>query len=139
MKTLYLEKRGCDYFENDSINLFSDVGNHRLCTLDYEIQGIDGNTYFIEFSHWDYRVFRKVNYKTGKALKNPKLETIKHNAICMRTQFKDSNGNTWGNWKLDRIPLSADIRYTLSGILAAVNMISAVKYDRVELIDCLPF
>ena len=44
-KTLYLEKRGCNFFKNDEINDFSNVGNYRVGSYDYSIKGKDGKTY----------------------------------------------------------------------------------------------
>lgn len=47
---LYLEKRGCNFWQHDKINEISDVGNYRVCTLSECIRGKDGNIYFLEFN-----------------------------------------------------------------------------------------
>lgn len=137
MKTLFLETRGCDFFKNDLSVKNSDVGNYRLDTLDYDVLGYDGNRYFIEFRHGTKYSFRDRNYKTGKKIK-PKTEIKTDNALFVSLCYKNESG-TWGNWRLENTVFHCDFPYTLSGILAAVNMIAKEKYDAIEIIDSLPF
>ena len=42
-KILYLEKRGCDFLNNDyDVKVLSDVGNYRVGIYDYSIHGKNG-------------------------------------------------------------------------------------------------
>ena len=69
MKTLYLEKRGCNFWGDEAVE--SDIGNYRVCTHGEDIQGKDGNMYFLEFSLWRDRKKARTKHKvTGKPLKN---------------------------------------------------------------------
>ena len=66
VKTLYLEKRGCDFFNKDNIVTVSNVGNYRVGTYDYSIIGKDGRKYVIEFTQGQKRYTRTENKRTGK-------------------------------------------------------------------------
>lgn len=128
-KTLYLEKRGCDFFKNDDSVKGSDVGNYRVTTSDYEIAGKDGKTYFMEFTHWERYNYRTTNKRTGEKLKKPVRELVNLNALHVDISYKNENGCFGGPVNLDYIPL-----YTKADILRVVNDLSVDFYTRIEFI-----
>lgn len=134
MKTLYLEKRGCDFFHYDPIEKLSDVGNYRVCTPTASVIGKDGNTYFLEFGRYNKRRIRTTNKRTGAKLKHPVIETVMVNALHIDTCFSDNNGS-WRNCKLENELSNKNYTYTLADILKAVNDISVDKYGNIEFID----
>lgn len=136
--TLYLEKLGCNFHKYSILNEISDIGNHRVCTTDYTIPGKDGNTYFIEFMHWEVYKWRNTNLRTGKPLKHPVRELKKFAALYASLSHLDKNGDCWGNHKLfiDNTSLDENaIPYTAEGVLEFVNRISTNHYDRIEFVE----
>ncbi len=133
-KTLYLEKRGCDFFNGDEINSKSDVTNYRVGSYDYSIKGYDGNNYILEFTHGDKRRYRKVDYRTHKVLKHPVYEVTNNNALFLDTQFENEKG-CWRNSQLEHRVWTMDFSFTLDNILAVVNLISVDKYDKIEFVQ----
>lgn len=129
MATLFLEKRGCDFFKNDEINKFSDVGNYRVDALN--IPGKDGNTYILEFSRGTIRNTRYTNLRTGKPLKHPKIEIINEYGMYMSTYYENENG-CFGNVKLDAKIDGLQLSYTLENILKAVNLVSSNDYTEIK-------
>lgn len=134
MKTLYLEKRGCDFWKDDKINNISDVGNYRVGSYDYSIKGKDGNNYILEFGSYDKYNYRKTNKRTGKPLKHEVKEIALKNALHIDTQFENENG-TWRNLKMESKLHEKPMLYTLENILNVVNEISVVHYDKVEFMN----
>lgn len=132
MKTLFLEKRGCD-FKDDRINLLSDVGNYRVCTVN-KIRGKDGKMYFLEITQGDKYIYRKKHKITGRELKKPIKELKKECCLHIGTEFETQDG-CFGNIKLDTMIWEIEISYTFEGILQAVNLISAETYDKIEFIN----
>lgn len=132
MKTLYLEKRGCNFSSNDENVKCSDVGNYRVCAEN--IQGKDGNVYFLEFCHWTKYVYRTTHKRTGKELKHPVRELENINALFIRTCHTGKDGLSWGNLKLENEIVNLKLDYTIDGILAAVNYISIEHYNKIEFI-----
>ena len=133
MKTLFLEKRGCDFFKFDKINLLSDVGNYRVCTVD-RIMGKDGRLYFLEITDANKYIYRKKHKVTGRELKKPVKELKKECCLHINSEFETQEG-CFGNSKLDGMIWEMEISYTLEGILQAVNLISCEKYDKIEFIN----
>lgn len=137
-KTLYLERRGCDFFEGDSISNFSDVGNYRVGIYKNRIQAKDGNAYILEFGGWDRKKTRYTSLRTGKPLKHPKTEVIQRNALHIDTEFEkpDEKGRiaSWRNSRLECEMNSKGYPFTKAGILAAVNDISVDRYDKIVII-----
>ncbi len=135
-KVLYLEKRGCNFSPSDTELLtFSDVGNYRLCTMDYNIMGKDGKMYFLEVTSCQKRRF--TNKRTGAKLKKMVVE---HNhklyiSTAYQEPSKDGFLMTWGNINLDSIIYNLELDYTKKDILAAVNLISSDNYTDVVIID----
>lgn len=140
MKTLYLEKRGCDFFKGDRINELSNIGNYRVCTHYndskdcYRIKGKDGKLYFLEFTHWTKYEYRYTHKRTGKELKKPIKELINENALYVNTEYEDEKGLSWRNLKLEEEINNLNLDFTIDGILKVVNYISCEQYDKVEFI-----
>ena len=115
--TLYLEKRGrnIDSKLNPTKAKLCDVGNYRVYTGDKTITGKNGKEYSIEF--------------TGYNRRRNKVDT--ENALFLDV-FVHSNDGTYRDeeayWKIDKM----NIRYTKSGILSAVNLISKDQYDEIK-------
>ena len=75
-KILYLEKRGCDFWNDDELNKLSDVGDYRVCTTEANIIGENGKIYFLEFTGSSRYKYRTENKFTGKPLKKAVKELI---------------------------------------------------------------
>lgn len=133
MKTLYLEKRGCDFFTQD--NLSSDVGNYRVTTRTEEIRGKDGNLYFLEFTLWRNRGhFRKISKYGNKKLLHPVWEIDIKEALAINTQYSNEAGS-WGNINLEGELYKLNLTYTQKDILKAVNFLSKDKYSKIIFVD----
>lgn len=133
-KTLYLEKRGCNFWSDDKINNISDVGNYRVTTTGNKIKGKDGNNYFLEFTNWDRYTYRTTNKRTGKPLKHEVKEVLLLNSLHVSTEFQNKNG-TWGNLKLESKLHEKPMLYTIENILKVVNEISVDVYDKIEFLN----
>ena len=134
MKTLYLEKRGMNFHSFDPICKDSDVGNYRVCTPGYDIQGKDGKKYFMEVCRCNKARYRTENMRTGKPLKHPKYEVIAVNAAAVDLCYIDDAGNCWKDADVCRRLFETPRKYTLANILDIVNEISADHYDAIEFI-----
>lgn len=136
---LVLDGRGCNFCHDDEIRKTSDVGNYRVCTMDENIKGKNGKTYFLEFTRADARTVRTTNKRTGQPLKKPIVEIVLKNALYVRTQFsRIENG-----WTLAFADLETEKRYnateaarpyTKRNILDVVNEISADHFDDVAIL-----
>ena len=127
---LRLEKMGCNFWSDEPAK--SDIGNYRVRTQDYEIQGKDGRLYFIEFTLWRNRKQARYNHKiTGKPLKHIAYDIINNQGVAINLQYQDNNG-TWGNIRLENKLSKSNYSYTQRDILRIVNRISVNKYDSVE-------
>ncbi len=126
---LYLEKRGCDFWEKTTSN----VGNYRVGSYDYSIKGKNGRNYIIEFGGYDKKRYRYANKKTGRELKHPIIETVVYNALRLDTQFEDENG-CWRDSVLETEMDKKQYHYTMEDILNAVNDISIDHYDEIQFI-----
>lgn len=133
-KTLYLEKRGCDFFNGDKINAVSDVGNYRVGSYDYSIKGKDNRDYILEFRSWDRYTYRKTNKRTGKPLLKEVKEVLLLNALNINTQYENENG-CFRNCQLEKELLETPMLYTIENILKVVNEISVDHYDKVEFVN----
>lgn len=130
---LLLEKRGCNFSEDDSVARASDVGNYRVCTIDEDIHANDGNTYFLEFGLWKNRTCQRYfNKRTGKPLKHPVDVIINPIALHMDSQFTDTDGLSYRNLPLEQNVHSENKSYTTSDILAVVNEISVEQYQEIK-------
>ena len=137
MKTLYLEKRGCDFWHDEKIE--SDIGNYRVTTTDYTIEGKNRKKYFLEFSLWRNRGHYRTTTKNGKrTLKKPVFEIDIPNGLSINTEFdeKDINGVlcSWRDLKIEKQLHKKMLTYTKKDILRAVNYISKDKYTKIEFV-----
>lgn len=130
---LFLECRGCYFFQNDPILFFSDVGNYRVGAYNNRIAAKDGRFYILEFGSYDRRETRTTHKKTGKPLKHPKTEIVLKNALHIDTEFENCNG-AWRNSALEKEYHDKKLTYTRENILKTVNEISIKQYDRVVLV-----
>lgn len=131
---LYLEKRGCDFFDQDARTCqLSDVGNYRVGVYNYSIIGKNGRAYTLEFTRYNKMRARTTHKRTGKPLKHPKIEITLENALCVSTVFEESD-LSWRDIQLEKELSALDLTFTLSGILAAVNYISQKRYDKIEFV-----
>ena len=135
-KTLILEKRGCDFFKNDSINELSDVGNYRVGVYSHSIKGKDGIMYIVEFGGFDKYTYRNTNKRNGQPLKKSVRELVMRNALHIDTEFEkvEESGfkTSWRNSKLEHEVYEMNLPYTKEGILKAINYISADTYTDIE-------
>lgn len=137
-KTLYLECRGCYFFDYDKISSVSDVGNYRVGVYKNRIHAKDGRAYILEFGGYDRKEMRYTNLRTGKPLKNPKCEVVQVNALHISTEFEepDEKGrpSSWGNVKLEREIGKKGYFFTKADILRAVNDLSVDRYSKIVLL-----
>lgn len=130
MKTLYLEKRGCDFWDDETVE--SDIKNYRVCTHGEDIHGKDGRAYFLEFSLWRDRKNARTKHKiTGKPLKHIHYDIINSKGLAIGTQYTDTNGMSWRNVELERELNKENYSYNTADILKAVNRISTEQYDKI--------
>lgn len=131
--TLFLECRGCYFFEGDESVKKSDVGNYRVCTID-DIHAKNGRDYFLEFKRYDKRQTRTTHKITGEPLKHPKTETVLPCALHIDAQFEDGRG-TWGDLKLTNELYKHNYTFTKENILKVVNEIAITPYDNIILVS----
>ena len=130
MKTLYLEKRGCNFMHDEEMEMYSDVGNYRVCGNIVDKYGRD---LFVEFTRCDKRRF--TNKRTGAPLK--KFVVEHHHKLHLSTCYSNFDGS-FGCLEFDSMIYDAELEYTVSDILKAVNMISRNTYTQVVVLDNLP-
>lgn len=130
MKTLYLEKRGCNFWDDETVE--SDIKNYRICTHGEDIHGKDGNMYFLGFSLWRDRKKARTKHKvTGKSLKHVQYDIINKQGLSIGTQYTDDNGMCWRNVALERELNKDNYSYNKADILKVVNKISIEQYDNI--------
>ena len=130
---LLLEKRGCNFWDDDEISKLSDCGNYRIgCYYDL-VPGVDGNKYCFEFGGYDKKAYKKTNKRTGEPLNKPVIELVRKNALHIDSEFENECGS-WRNCKLEEEAQKAGYNYTLADILKFVNSVSTVKYDGIKFI-----
>jgi hypothetical protein len=138
-KTLFLERRGCDFFPGDKITTLSDVGNYRVGVYDFSVVAKDGRKFVLEFGGVDKYTFRRISKRTGKPLKKPAKELVRENALHISTQYDTPSENgkfmlSFADLEIERKIYEMQLSYTLSGILEAVNAISAEQYTDVVVV-----
>jgi hypothetical protein len=132
MNILKLEKRGCDFSENDLAVAASDIGNHRLCTPGFTVPAKNGKAYFLEFTHGNKWRTRTTNKRNGKPLKHPVRELVAHGIAFCDACYEDADGCCWRDNALWRAAYNEPRPYTEAGILDIVNSFAAEHYDRIE-------
>lgn len=120
MKTLVLEKRGCD-FKNHPV---MDVNNHRVCG---RIVDKNDRELFLEFTHGC--CYRFYNKRTGKPLKKPILE---HGGKLFLDVQYDNEKGCWKDLNVCREVSSHNYLYTIENILKVVNSLSKEPYTAIE-------
>lgn len=133
-KTLFLDCRGCYFFDKDKITGLSDVGNYRIGAYTNEIKAKNGKNYVLEFSSTTRRALRKTNKRTGKPLKNPVIEITQENALYIDTEFENAAG-CWTDLVLEKEIADMKLSYTKADILTAVNYISVKQYSKIVLVS----
>lgn len=115
-KVLILERRGCDFFNDDDIRNISDCENYRITTKGEKVRGKDGNDYFLEFGH---------SYN-------------KNNNIRICSQIDLIDGSSWRNIEQEaellHIIKEDNLLYTKGSILKLVNILSIDNYIEVKII-----
>jgi len=124
MKTLFLEKRGCDFMKDDGICQHSDLENYRLCG---RIVDKYGRNLFIEFG------------AAGNRLKGEQRKLVPHyHKLYAHTSFENFDG-TWGDLELDQAIWNGSYDYTKKGVLEAVEvMTDGKRYDKIIIADTMP-
>lgn len=137
MATITLEKRGCDFWNDDQNSKLSDVGNYRVGIYDYSIHCINGRNYILEFSQGTRYHYRTTNKRTGKPLKHGIMELINPNSLHLGTEFErlEPNGfkSSWRDSKLEEVIYNMNLSYTKADILRVINMISETKFDSIKI------
>ena len=130
-KILFLEKRGCNFWENDPINEVSDLKNYRLIT---KIVDRDFRNMTVEIGRcYKYRLYYKNN--PDKRLKKPIRE---HDyKLNIRTYINNYNG-CFSILKYENEVFTKDYTYNSHDLLAAINSISCDHYDKLIFCDVLP-
>ena len=119
---LYLEKRGCDFSEDDKdARQKSDLENHRLFL---EFIDRDGKRICGDVSRG---AVRSGDWRKGKPV------IVSTNGLYTDFQYENHTGcYCYQSW---RGPAGD---YTKADVLKLVNSLSAVQYDGVEIVDNLP-
>lgn len=130
-KILFLEKRGCNFWENDPINEISDLKNYRLFTgiVDRDYRNLD-----IEIGRcYKYRLYYKNN--PDKKLKKPIQE---HDyKLTIKTYINNYNG-CFSIFEYENEIFAKDYIYNSHDLLAAINSISCDNYNKIIFCDVLP-
>lgn len=132
--TLFLEMRGCNFWEDSKETILSDVGNYRVGSYDNSIIGKDGVAYIVEFGQYDRYTYRKTNKRTGAPLKKEVRELVKECALRIDTQFDTPDGLSYRNSKLEKEISDLLLSYTKENILKVINIISEKQYDSIILL-----
>ena len=131
-KTLFLEKRGCDFSSRDDLQNFSDCENYRICGY---IVDKYGRNLFVEFSR-GYK-YRWNNKRTGAPLKHGPIREHDH-ALSLNTQYDNFNGS-WRDLELEKQVHTLDLNYTTTDILKAVDILAGPgEYTSIIICDRLP-
>lgn len=131
-KTLYLEKRGIDFYGADIGT--SDIDNYRVTTTDYNVRGRDGRVYYLTFCRSCGFRMRYLSKKAPhNALKKPVREKEPYYIICTNA-YKTIRG-TFTDCSITAECVDKKRPYSIDSILAIVNEISVDTYDRVEFVD----
>ena len=133
-KVLYLEARGCYFWNDDPIVNISDVGNYRIGAYDERIKAKDGNEYILEFGYYDRHETRYTHKRTGKPLLHPKYELVLAGALHIDTEFENDRGS-WRNCNLEKEIHDLKLTYTKANILTVVNRISVKQYDFIIIVS----
>ena len=132
---LFLECKGCYFFEGDRINELSDVGNYRVGVYDNKITLADGRQFVLEFGSYDRKEMRYTHKKTGRPLKHPKYELVLENALHIDTEFEDENRLSWRDLKIERAVYEKKLTYTKANILSVVNSLSVKQFERIVMVS----
>jgi hypothetical protein len=117
--TLYLQKRGCDFFHGDDVASQSDLGNYRL---------------FLEFIDRDgKRICGDVMRGDRREVINGKAKTVSRNGLYTDFGYQCHRGCY--HYVTDVGCLG---EYTQADVLRVVNRYSAVQYGSIAIVDELP-
>ncbi len=136
-KSLYLERRGCEFLQSDPACDKSDVGNYRLVTPGYTVKGKNGLDYCIELSKCEHYRYITKN-KNGTVRKHPKKELLHDCTFTASFCYQNERG-CWGDLDADRLIWEACADYTEAGILEQINRISAEQYDSIIYCESFEF
>lgn len=127
---LLLEKRGCDFNENDTIYEISDLQNYRLFAKGWQLKD-KKEAYLLSFGR-GYRI--RTTYKNKPEKKLKKYVTEHQAALRIDTQFDDAKGS-WRNIELEtemhRTIYNNDYRFTSSDLLKVLNQYGKYKIDHI--------
>lgn len=130
-KILFLEKRGCNFWENDPINEISDLKNYRLIT---KIVDRDFRNMTVEIGNgYKYRYYYKNN--PDKKLKNPIQE---HDHKLMIDTYINNYNGCFSIPEYEKEVYKKDYIYNSPDLLAAINSISCDTYNKIIFCDVLP-
>lgn len=122
---LYLEKRGCDFWpDEENARRESDLENHRLFL---EFIAKDGRRICGDISRGDIR--QPFTNKRGKV----DYKTVSLNGLYAHFQYENHTGCYAYEIRPDFTP-----HFTKADALRLINAVSAVQYDEVVLVQCLP-
>lgn len=121
-KTLFIEKRGSNFFNDTEAKLCSDLENYRLV---FRFTGKDGIHYFAEATMG--ACTRITNKRTGKPLKKPVLEH--RHKLYLSLQY-EKDGMTYG-----KHPSTDGLNYCKADLLKIINNLSCDKFIDVEFVE----
>ena len=127
---LLFEKRGCDFWGDDSRVPESDIGNYRIVAHNVKM---NGREYIIEVTSY-YKPQWRLYYKRDntKELQKPVLEGYKQ-TMYFRTQYDTENGS-FGDIQLEIKLNNPYLPYTRKNILDTINKYSDIKYNDIKII-----
>ena len=139
---LFLECRGCYFWDDDEIKNISDVGNYRVGIAGELAVAKNKRSYYLEFTYYNKRKTRYTHKITGKPLKNPITYIEIPYALHLDTEFEAENHMSYRDLKLENQIHELNYLFTKENILKVVNKISVKKFDCIIMISddvILPF
>lgn len=122
-KTLFIEKRGCDFWKDDQeMKKSSDLENYRLF---FRFTGKDGIKYIVEAGAGC--CYRFNNKRTGKPLKKPIRE---HNHKLYLSLQYEKDGMSYG-----KHPSTDGLNYCKADLLKIINNLSCYKFTDIKFVE----
>ena len=135
---LYLEKMGCDFFNDDEIRKVSNLNNYRYYIHNIELKD-NLNTEKLKDNKNRILDTLEVGRGARYLYTNNNLKHVDNFGCWFNTYYRDDSNSCWGlldiDKKLNEGNYSNQNIYTKETILQLVNSISKKQYTNIEYIE----